>query len=97
MSALEYATMWLADKLDRDETGQTATEYVLVILGVVLFLVFAAFALNGILGSATNAMSGKPSLFQSRKSRPMPETKLPSSTNATPVSNAVSSNLFPRL
>ncbi len=56
MSALEYATMWLADKLDRDETGQTATEYVLVILGVVLFLVFAAFALNGILGSATNAI-----------------------------------------
>jgi len=56
MPALEYAIMWLAEKLDRDETGQTATEYVLVILGVVLFLVFAAFALNGILGSATNAI-----------------------------------------
>ena len=56
MPALEYALMWLAEKFDRDETGQTATEYVLVILGVVLFLVFAAFALNGILGSATNAI-----------------------------------------
>jgi len=39
-----------------DEVGQTATEYVLVILGVVLFLVFAAFALNDILGGATNAI-----------------------------------------
>jgi hypothetical protein len=53
---MEYARAWLAEKLDRDEAGQTATEYVLVILGVVLFLVFAAFALNGILGGATNAI-----------------------------------------
>ena len=56
MPALEYATAWLAERLDQGEAGQTATEYVLVILGVVLFLVFAAFALNGILGSATNAI-----------------------------------------
>jgi hypothetical protein len=56
MFALECARVWLADRLDRGEEGQTATEYVLVILGVVLFLVFAAFALNGILGSATNAI-----------------------------------------
>ena len=56
MFTLEYARAWLAETLDRDEAGQTATEYVLVILGVVLFLVFAAFALNGILGSATNAI-----------------------------------------
>ena len=56
MPALEYAKAWLAERLDRGEAGQTATEYVLVILGVVLFLVFAAFALNGILGSATNAI-----------------------------------------
>ena len=56
MFTLEYARAWLAQKLDRNEAGQTATEYVLVILGVVLFLVFAAFALNGILGSATNAI-----------------------------------------
>ncbi len=53
---MEYAKAWLAEKLDRGEAGQTATEYVLVILGVVLFLVFAAFALNGILGGATNAI-----------------------------------------
>ena len=56
MSTLEYAKAWLAERLDLDEAGQTATEYVLVILGVVLFLVFAAFALNGILGNATNAI-----------------------------------------
>lgn len=56
MFALEYAKRWLVEKLNLDEEGQTATEYVLVILGVVLFLVFAAFALNGILGGATNTI-----------------------------------------
>jgi hypothetical protein len=56
MLTLEYLKAWLAETLDQDEAGQTATEYVLVILGVVLFLVFAAFALNGILGGATNAI-----------------------------------------
>jgi hypothetical protein len=56
MFALGYAKRWLVEKLNLDEEGQTATEYVLVILGVVLFLVFAAFALNGILGGATNAI-----------------------------------------
>ena len=56
MPALEYAKAWLSERLDQGEAGQTATEYVLVILGVVLFLVFAAFALNGILGGATNAI-----------------------------------------
>lgn len=54
MFMLEYARAWFVEKLSRDERGQTATEYVLVILGVVLFLVFAAFALNGVLGSAIN-------------------------------------------
>ena len=56
MFALGYAKRWLIEKLDLDEEGQTATEYVLVILGVVLFLVFAAFALNGVLGSAVNSI-----------------------------------------
>ena len=56
MLALEFAKRWLVAKLNLDEEGQTATEYVLVILGVVLFLVFAAFALNGILGGATNSI-----------------------------------------
>ena len=57
MATLEYLRAWLAETVDQDEAGQTATEYVLVILGVVLFLVFAAFALNGILGGATNAIN----------------------------------------
>ena len=56
MPALEYAKAWRAERLDQGEAGQTATEYVLVILGVVLFLVFAAFALNGVLGSAVNSI-----------------------------------------
>jgi len=56
MLTLKYANAWLAKRLNMDEVGQTATEYVLVILGVVLFLVFAAFALNDILGGATNAI-----------------------------------------
>ena len=53
---MEYAKAWLAERLDQNEAGQTATEYVLVILGVVLFLVVAAFALNGILGGAINTI-----------------------------------------
>jgi hypothetical protein len=53
---MEYAKAWLAERLDQNEAGQTATEYVLVIFGVVLFLVVAAFALNGVLGSAVNAI-----------------------------------------
>ncbi len=57
MSALQYARAWVTEKLGRGQSGQTSTEYVLVILGVVLFLVFAAFALNGILGTATNAIA----------------------------------------
>ena len=56
MLTLKYANAWLAKRLNMDEVGQTTTEYVLVILGVVLFLVFAAFALNDILGGATNAI-----------------------------------------
>ena len=56
MLTLKFARAWLAKRLAMDEVGQTATEYVLVILGVVLFLVFAAFALNDILGGATNAI-----------------------------------------
>jgi len=37
MLTLKYANAWLAKRLNMDEVGQTATEYVLVILGVVLF------------------------------------------------------------
>lgn len=43
---------WLASKLNLDERGQGTVEYVLLILGVVLFLLVAAFALQGVLSSA---------------------------------------------
>ena len=33
MLTLKYARAWLAKRLTMDEVGQTATEYVLVILG----------------------------------------------------------------
>ena len=48
--------MWLQEKLGRDEEGQAATEYVMVMLGVALFLVFAAFTLNGVVGGPANAI-----------------------------------------
>lgn len=47
MLTLPYARMWLEENLGRDEEGQAATEYVLLMLGVALFLVFAAFTLKG--------------------------------------------------
>jgi Flp pilus assembly pilin Flp len=48
---------WWADKLGRDERGQGTTEYVLLILGVVLFLIVAALALQGILNGAIDQIS----------------------------------------
>ena len=56
MLVLAYARMWPGENLGRDEEGQAATEYVLVMLGVALFLVFAAFTLNGVVGGPTNAI-----------------------------------------
>jgi Flp pilus assembly pilin Flp len=44
-------------KLDRDERGQGTTEYVLLILGVVLFLIVAALALQGVLNGAIDKIS----------------------------------------
>lgn len=43
---------WLGRRLHRDEVGASVTEYVLLILGVVLFLIVAAFALQPMLVSA---------------------------------------------
>ncbi len=57
MLALMYARAWLFEKLSRNEEGQGSVEYVLVILGVALFLVFAAMALRGVLGGAVTAIA----------------------------------------
>jgi Flp pilus assembly pilin Flp len=52
---LTYLRAWLGQYLD--ERGAAATEYVLVILGVVLFMIVAAFALRGVLAGAVTAIS----------------------------------------
>lgn len=52
-----FAQAWLMNKLNRDERGQGTVEYVLLILGVVLFLLVAAFALQGVLSSAISKIS----------------------------------------
>jgi len=54
---ISYLQGWLASKLHRDERGQGTTEYVLLILGVVLFLIVAALALQGILNGAIDQIS----------------------------------------
>ena len=52
------AKSWLDAKLARlNEKGQATSEYVLLILGVVLFLIVAAFALRGALNNAITAIS----------------------------------------
>jgi Flp pilus assembly pilin Flp len=56
MSMLMYARTWLVTRLHRDEAGQGVVEYVLVTLGVSLFLIFAAIALRGILTTAVTAI-----------------------------------------
>lgn len=56
MLALSYARAWLLEKLDADEAGAAATEYVLIILGTVLFLIFATFALRGVLTTAVTTI-----------------------------------------
>ncbi|HKX16758.1 MAG TPA: hypothetical protein VJT33_01945 [bacterium] len=48
---------WLMSKFHRDDRGQGTVEYVLLILGVVLFLLVAAFALQGVLSSAISKIS----------------------------------------
>jgi uncharacterized protein (UPF0333 family) len=53
----ELVRAWVIEKLGRKESGQGSIEYVLVILGVVLFLIVAAFALNGVLSGAVSKIS----------------------------------------
>jgi Flp pilus assembly pilin Flp len=52
---LTYLRVWLGQYLD--ERGAAATEYVLVILGVVLFMIVAAFGLRDVLAGAVTAIS----------------------------------------
>lgn len=52
-----FALAWLAAGLHRNERGQGTVEYVLLILGVVLFLIVAALALQGVLSGAISSIS----------------------------------------
>ena len=57
MQMIRFVQAWLADKLGWDERGQGTVEYVLLILGVVLFLIVAALALQGVLSGAISKIS----------------------------------------
>jgi len=57
MELIRFVQAWLANKLGCDERGQGTVEYVLLILGVVLFLIVAAFALQGVLSGAISKIS----------------------------------------
>jgi Flp pilus assembly pilin Flp len=57
MNVIQFLQTWLAGKLHRDEQGQGTVEYVLLILGVVLFLIVAALALQGVLSGAISKIS----------------------------------------
>jgi len=48
---------WMAAVLHRDERGAAATEYVLLILGVVLFIIVAAFGLRDVLNNAVSSIA----------------------------------------
>ena len=57
MHMLAFVQAWLASKLRRDERGQGTVEYVLLILGVVLFLIVSALLLQGVLSGAIAKIS----------------------------------------
>ena len=57
MDLITYMQAWLAEKLNRGQRGQGSIEYVLLILGCVLFLIAAAILLKGMLASAVTAIS----------------------------------------
>lgn len=57
MQTISPVLAWLNGRLNRDERGQGTVEYVLLILGVVLFLLVAAFALQGVLSNAIASIS----------------------------------------
>jgi Flp pilus assembly pilin Flp len=54
---LQFAQAWLASQLNRDEHGQGTVEYVMLIMGVTLFLIVAAMALQGVLSSPLSKVS----------------------------------------
>jgi uncharacterized protein (UPF0333 family) len=57
MQWISFVQAWLTSKLHLDDHGQGTVEYVLLILGVVLFLIVAALALQGVLSGAISAIS----------------------------------------
>ena len=57
MGTISLVLAWLSVRLNQDERGQGTVEYVLLILGVVLFLLVAAFALQGVLSNAIVSIS----------------------------------------
>ena len=57
MERLSSLWTWARSQLHWDERGQGTTEYVLLILGVVLFLIVAALALQGVLNGAIDQIS----------------------------------------
>jgi len=57
MGWLSFVRKWSTNRWLREERGQGTVEYVLLILGVVLFLIVAALALQGVLSGAISAIS----------------------------------------
>jgi Flp pilus assembly pilin Flp len=55
---LTYLRAWIAWRLHRDEAGQDAIEYVVVIGAVALFLVAAAMLLQPVLADTVTAIDG---------------------------------------
>jgi len=52
MHLIAFMHAWFTGLLRRDERGQGTVEYVLLILGVVLFLIVSALALQNVLSGA---------------------------------------------
>lgn len=57
MALIMFVQTWLTEKLHRANRGQGSIEYVLLILGCVLFLVAAAILLKNVLGAAVTTIS----------------------------------------
>ena len=51
-----YMRAWLSERLG-NEKGAAATEYVLLILGVVLFMIVSAYGLRAVLDGAVTRIS----------------------------------------
>ncbi len=57
MELITYVQAWVAERLHRANSGQGSIEYVLLILGCVLFLIAAAILLKNVLSGAVTAIS----------------------------------------